>query len=149
VVLSLDADRLAVVVGARLAFGLPYRWARMSHHPDDNTHTYAAQLRRAGRPVSSRVVVRVGAQRQSTELDHFLSARWGLHVHWWGRTLYVPNRHEAWPVHDTELLELDDGLVAVAGFPGLTSRPPDHLGFSPGVQTVFGLPGNASDPRRP
>ena len=147
VFLSLDADRSAVVVGARLAFGLPYRWARMSHQANAHTHRYAAQLRRAGSPTSSVVTVRVGARRESTELDHFLSARWGLHVHWWGRTLYVPNHHEAWPVHDAELLELDDGLLAAAGFPGLTSRPPDHLGFSPGVHTDFGLPGDAARPR--
>jgi uncharacterized protein YqjF (DUF2071 family) len=148
VFLSLDADRAAVVVGARLAFGLPYRWTRMSYEATDDVHTYAAQLRPAGSTTSSRIVVRAGARRQSSELDHFLSARWGLHVHWWGRTLYVPNHHEAWPVHDAELLELDDGLVASAGLPGLTNRPPDHLGFSPGVHTVFGLPGDATRPRR-
>ena len=84
---------------------------------------------------------------ESTELDHFLSARWGLHVHWWGRTLYVPNHHEAWPVHDAEVLELDDDLVTSAGLPGLTSRPPDHVAFSPGVRTVFGFPGDATRPR--
>jgi uncharacterized protein YqjF (DUF2071 family) len=137
-----------VVVGARLAFGLPYRWTRMSYEATDDVHTYAAQLRPAGSTTSSRIVVRAGARRQSSELDHFLSARWGLHVHWWGRTLYVPNHHEAWPVHDAELLELDDGLVASAGLPGLTNRPPDHLGFSPGVHTVFGVPGDATRPRR-
>ena len=52
-------------------------------------------------------MVRAAARRQSTELDDFVSARWGLHVRWWGRTLYVPNRHEVWPVHDAEVLELE------------------------------------------
>jgi uncharacterized protein YqjF (DUF2071 family) len=148
VFLSLDADRAAVVVGARLTFGLPYRWARMSYRENGDVHTYAARLRRAGRPTASRVVVRVGARRQSTEVDDFLSARWGLHVHWWGRTLYVPNHHEAWPLHDAEVLALDDDLVASAGLPGLTTRPPDHVAFSPGVRTVFGFPGDATRPRR-
>ena len=149
VFLSLDADRAAVVVGARLTFGLPYRWARMTYSANGGVHTYAAQVRRAGRPTSSRVVVRPGALRQSTELDHFLSARWGLHVHWWGRTLYIPNHHEPWPMHDAEVLALDDGLVSSAGLPGLTARPPDHVAFSPGVRTTFGLPGDAAHPRRP
>lgn len=146
VFLSLDADRLAVVVGARVTFGLPYRWARMSYRAEGDVHTYAARLRRAG--TSSDVVVGAGARRHSTELDDFLSARWGLHVHWWGRTLYIPNHHEPWPLHDAELLGLDDGLVAAAGLPGLTSRPPDHVAFSPGVRTVFGLPRDADRPRR-
>ena len=150
VFLSLDADRAAVVVGARLTFGLPYRWARMHHDVSADVHTYAAQVRHAGRPkpITSRVVIRVGAPRESTELDHFLSARWGLHVHWWGRTLYVPNHHEVWPVHDADVLELHDDLVSSAGLPGLTTRPPDHVGFSQGVRTVFGLPGDAARPRR-
>jgi uncharacterized protein YqjF (DUF2071 family) len=148
VFLSLDADRAAVVVGARLAFGLPYRWARMTYSANGDVHTYAARPRRAGRPASSRVAIRAGERRESTELDDFLSARWGLHVHWWGRTLYAPNHHEPWPVHDAEVLELRDDLVASAGLPGLTTRPPDHVAFSPGVRTIFGLPGDAARPRR-
>ena len=93
-------------------------------------------------------MVRVGARRESTELDDFLSARWGLHVRWWGRTLYVPNHHEPWPVHDAEVLALDDQLMASVGLPGLAARPPDHVGFSPGVSTEFGLPGDARRGRR-
>ena len=147
VFLSLDADRAAVVLGARATFGLPYRWARMRHGVRDDVHTYDARLRTPGVRASSHITVRAGARRESTELDDFLSARWGLHVRWWGRTLYVPNTHEAWPVHDAEVLALDDGLVASVGLPGLTSRPPDHVGFSPGVFTEFGLPGDATRPR--
>lgn len=148
VFLSLDADRAAVVLGARAAFGLPYRWARMRYRVSDGVHSYDARLRRPGRPTESHVVVRAGARRQRTELDDFLSARWGLHVRWWGRTWYVPNRHEAWPVHDAEVLALDDGLVASVGLLGLTARPPDHVAFSPGVHTEFGFPGDAARPRR-
>ncbi|MBD3914686.1 DUF2071 domain-containing protein [Nocardioides hwasunensis] len=148
VFLSLDTDRAAVVLGARAGFGVPYRWARMRYHRDGDTHTYDARLRRPATPASSRLVVRAGAARTPTELDHFLSARWGLHTRWWGRTLYVPNRHAAWPVHDAELLEIDDGLLASVGLPELAARPPDHVGFSPGVHTEFGLPGDARRPRR-
>ena len=147
VFLSLDTDRAAIVVGARAAFGLPYRWARMRYRAEGDTLTYDARLRRRGSRPRSHVVVRAGARRESTELDHFLSARWGLHVRWWGRTLYVPNQHEAWPVHDAEVLALDDELVASVGLPGLTARPPDHVGFSTGVRTEFGFPGDAARPR--
>jgi len=147
VFLSLDTDRAAVVVGARAAFGLPYRWARMRYRVSGGVHSYDARLRRRGRPTRSRVVVRAGARRQSTELDDFVSARWGLHVRWWGRTLYVPNRHEVWPVHYAEVLALEDGLVASVGLPELAARPPDHVAFSPGVRTVFGFPGDAARPR--
>ncbi|WP_253943757.1 YqjF family protein [Nocardioides marmotae] len=149
VFLSLDASRAAVVVAARAAFGLPYRWARMRHRAAGDVHSYDARLLRPGTSVRSHVVVRAGERRASTELDDFLSARWGLHVHWWGRTLYVPNQHETWPVHDAEVLALDDGLMASVGLPDLASRTPDHVAFSPGVRTDFGFPGNAARPRRP
>ena len=148
VFLSLDADRAAVVVGARAAFGLPYRWARMRYRARGDAHSYDARLCRPGRRTGSHVVVRAGARRHSTELDDFVSARWGLHVRWWGRTLYVPNRHEVWPLHDAEVLELDDGLVASVGLPDLAARPPDHVAFSPGVRTEFGFPADATRPRQ-
>ena len=45
-------------------------------------------------------------------------------------------------------LALDDGLMDSVGLPGLASRPPDHVGFSPGVRTEFGLPVDARHPRR-
>jgi uncharacterized protein YqjF (DUF2071 family) len=147
VFLSLDTDRAAVVAGARTGFGVPYRWARMRHRADRDEHTYDARLRWPGVRASSHVVVRAGAVRESTELDHFVSARWGLHTRWAGRTLYVPNRHEQWPVHDAEVLALDDGLMASVGLPGLADRPPDHVGFSPGVHTDFGFPVDARRPR--
>jgi uncharacterized protein YqjF (DUF2071 family) len=148
VFLSLDADRAAVVVGARLAFGLPYRWARMRYQGNGHLHSYDARLRRPGVPTTSHVVIRAGARRPRTALDDFLSARWGLHVRWWGRTLYVPNRHEPWPVHDAEALALDDRLMASVGLPDLAVRPPDHVAFSPGVRTEFGFPRDAARPRR-
>ena len=147
VFLSLDTDRAAVVAGARAGFGVPYRWARMRHHAERDVHTYDARLRWPGVRASSHVVVRAGGARDSTELDHFVSARWGLHTRWSGRTLYVPNRHETWPVHDAEVLALDDGLMASVGLPGLADRPPDHVGFSPGVHTDFGFPVDARRPR--
>jgi len=148
VFLTLDANRAAVVVGARAAFGLPYRWARMRYRAGgDDVHSYGARVVRAGKRVESHIVVRAGARRQSTRLDDFVSARWGLHVRRWGRTLYIPNRHEAWPVHAAEVLTLDDGLMASVGLPDLAARPPDHVAFSPGVHTEFGFPGDATRPR--
>ena len=148
VFLSLDTDRLVVVAGARAVFGLPYRWARMRYNARDGVHTYDARLRRLGSRSVNHVAVRVGAPRRSTPLDDFVSARWGLHVRSWGRTLYVPNRHDAWPLHDAEVVELDDDLMASMGLGELAARPPDHVAFSPGVHAEFGLPGDATRPRR-
>lgn len=148
VFLSLDSDRAAVVLGARAAFGVPYRWARMRYRASGDVHSYDARLRHLGVRAESHIAIRVGAPRERTELDDFVSARWGLHARWCGRTLYIPNRHEAWPVHDAEVVALDDGLLASVGLPHLAARPPDHVAFSPGVRTDFGFPHAATRPRR-
>lgn len=132
---SLDATRLAVVAGARAAFGLPYRWASMSVDEHAGEHTYVTR-----RPHPSRVRVRVGARRAPGELEDFLTARWGLHERHLRRDWYVPNVHEPWPLHDAEVLDLEDTLLAAAGFPELAARPPDHVLWSPGVSVRFGFP---------
>ena len=152
VFLSLDCDRLPVVLGARAGFGVPYRWAAMSHRhsvgPAGEEHVYTSRLRLRRCPVTSRVAVRVGAPREPTELDHFVSARWGLHTRWAGRSLYVPNAHEPWPLREAELVGLGGNLLPSAGFGDLARRTPDHVAFSHGVHAEFGLPGDARRPRR-
>ena len=148
VFLSLDADRALVVAGARAAFGLPYRWARLGFAADGDDRRYTARLRWPNRRVASRVAVRAGGPAPDGPLERFLTARWGLHVAHLGRTWYVPNNHPAWPLRTAEVQELDDGLVAAAGLGDLAGRPPDHVAFSDGVPVEFGLPTPARTPRR-
>ena len=147
VFLSLDADRAVVVAGARMAFGLPYRWARMGFRDDGDERRYVTRLRW---PVqaTSRIAIRAGGLADDGPLERFLTARWGLHVAHLGRTWYVPNTHPPWPLRTAELLALDDGLVAGAGLGDLARRPPDHVAFSDGVAVEFGLPAPATRPRR-
>jgi uncharacterized protein YqjF (DUF2071 family) len=154
VFLSLDTDRAVVVAGARAALGLPYRWSRMRHqvHPGGgrdggDLHVYRSRLRWPGTRGTSHVAVRVGRPRRSTDLDTFLTARWGLHVRWLGRTLHVPNQHGRWPLRDATVERLDDGLLASVGLGELAGRTPDHVTFSEGVHTEFGFPGDARRPR--
>lgn len=152
--LSLDAQRLAVVAAARLAFGVPYRWARMQHavlttRDGRRTVSYRSQrLPGPGEPAASVVSLTVGAPLAApTSLDVFLTARFGLHTSHLGRTLWVPNTHRPWPLHDAQLVELDDSLVWAAGLGGIVQgRPPDSLRYSPGVRTEFGRPVLTSAP---
>lgn len=142
---TLEASRLAVVLGARVGFALPYRWARMRVTEVDGVLTYTSR-RRGRASVASRVVVRPGAPLPGRDALHdFLTARWGLHTRLVGRTLYVPNEHETWPLQRADVLELDDSLVASCGVPDVAG-PPDSVLFSRGVRTSFGLP---YDARRP
>ncbi len=152
VFLSLDCNRAIVVAGARATLAVPYRWARMTHALEHTTtsdeHTYTARLRWPGVQASSRIRVRVGDPQPRSPLMNFLSARWGAHTARWGRTIYVPNIHEPWPVRSAEVVELDDELLGSVGFGDLAQRPPDEVAFSDGVHAQFGLPTSANRPRR-
>lgn len=155
---SLDASRLAVVVGARAGLGLPYRWARMrgEERTRDDVRQLVWTMRSRwpgprggagpsdGRGLRSRVAIRIGERvgpdDADTPLTEFLSARWGLHTRHLGRTWYVVNEHATWDLRRAEVLALEDELLADAGFPTLAARPPDHVLFAEGVRTRFGLP---------
>jgi uncharacterized protein YqjF (DUF2071 family) len=140
VFLSLDADRLAVVAAARSVFGLPYRWARMDHVRSGDLHTYTSVLRWPGVRAATTIAVRVGPLLEPGPLEHFLTARWGLHTHRAGRTWYLPNHHPAWPLHTASLLTYTtNDLLSSVGLPDLTA-PPDHVMHSPGVPAEFALP---------
>lgn len=137
---SLDTDRAPVVGVARTVFGLPYRWARMRFRRSGAEVDYTARLRRRGARVGSQLVVQSGDEVLDGPLDRFLTARWGLHVARFGRTWYLRNTHEPWPLQSAELVRLDDDLLASVGFQGLSVRVPDHVAFSAGVRVTFSLP---------
>jgi uncharacterized protein len=137
---SLDAARLLPVLVAQASLRLPYKWSAMRLARDGDTYTYTCRRRWPGpRGATSRMVVRAGAPvDEPSPLEHFLTARWGLHVRAHGRTRYLPNVHPSWPLHRAELLDLDDELLAAAGLP--VSGPPHSVLFSPGVPVRFGSP---------
>ena len=148
---TLEASRLAVVLGARAAFSLPYAWSRMRVSETDGELTYASRRRwPQPRTATTTVVVRPGRMVTGPDpLAEFLTARWGLHTRAFGRTLYVPNQHETWPLQRADLLRLDDTLVSACGLPGVSDRPPDSVLFSRGVRTRFARPYDARRARRP
>ena len=149
---TLESQRLAFVLGAQLALGLPYRWSRMSIGQENHRLTYSSRRHRGcGRP-SSRVVVEVDPTADVVDdpLARFLTARWGLHTRHLGRTLYLPNTHRPWTLRPARLIEIEDDLLAHCGFPGLAARPPDSVLYSDGVSTTFGRGSVVQDsPPRP
>ncbi len=144
---SLDASRLLPVAVGRIGFGLPYMWSRMTVGTRGDTLTYTSTRRWPGpRGARSRISVRVGAPvAEPTELEHFLTARWGLHSTLLGRPVFVPNTHPRWPLHRAELIACDEDLVAAAGLPAPAGEPVSVL-YSPGVPARFARPAGA--PRR-
>ncbi|MEV2246577.1 DUF2071 domain-containing protein [Streptomyces sp. NPDC049970] len=138
---SLDASRLIPVAVARTVFRLPYRWSRMAVRREADTLTYTSTRRAPGpRGARSRIVLRTGAPiDRPTPLEHFLTARWGMHSTFHGRPMYLPNAHPRWPLHRARLIECDEDLVTAAGLPAPVGEPQSVL-YSPGVRVRFGRP---------
>jgi uncharacterized protein YqjF (DUF2071 family) len=143
VFLSLDANRLAVVLAARAA-GVPYVWShagfhRLEGHDGGGDTATGYSVRRFRRGARSDFAAVPDLDRAATDpLSIHLTARFGLHTRFGGRTLYVPNTHAAWPLYRAEVTMLNDELIAAAGIE--VSGPPDSVLFSPGVRTQFGRP---------
>ncbi|MFG6444532.1 YqjF family protein [Microbacterium sp. P07] len=142
---TLEAEHLLPVIGARALFGLPYRWARAGVRQDARAIEYRSRRHGTGAVhPGTRVRVAPGSTPVDTDLSRFLTARWGFHQAHLGRTTWAANEHEPWPLVDGELLALDDGLLADAGFPGLASRAPDSVlampAQHPGFLTRFSAP---------
>lgn len=138
---SLETSRLLSALAARGGLRLPYMWSAMSIARDGEDVVYRSRRRALGpRPADAAISVRMGELiDEPTELETWLTARWGLHVRAWGRTLHVPNEHPTWPLHRAELRHLDETLIAAAGIPAPAGAPVSVL-FSPGVPVSFGMP---------
>ncbi|MFJ4922930.1 YqjF family protein [Streptomyces sp. NPDC088725] len=139
---SLDAARLIPVAVGRWPFRLPYAWSRMTVDRDGDTLTYTSSRRLPGpRGAHSRIAVRIGGPvAEPSALEHFLTARWGLHTTTArGRPRFLPNTHPRWPLHRAELTECTGNLLTAAGLPEPSGDPVSVL-FSPGVPVRFGRP---------
>lgn len=139
---SLDASRLIPVAVARGVFRLPYLWSRMTVAQHGDVITYSS-TRRWPRPRGAhcRITVRAGESvADATELEHFLTARWGMHSAFFGRQLYLANTHPRWPLHRAELVECEENLIVAAGLPAPAADPVSVL-YSPGVPVRFQRPG--------
>lgn len=141
---SMDASRLIPVLMGRVGFRLPYLWSRMSVRTAADTVTYTSSRRWPGpRGARSLITVRTGERiEEPTGLEHFLTARWGMHNAFFGGTespAYLPNDHPRWPLYRAELLTCEQDLVTAAGLPAPTD-PPVSVLYSPGVPVRLGRP---------
>ena len=139
---SLDAARWPAVVGARLAYGLPYFWARMRIEEDEIGVRY--QSRRIWpRPASEATQISIASgsrflDSELSDLDHFLTARYRLFTLLRGKLAYAPIEHEPWPLVRARLLELRDNLIAPAGLAQSRSEPLVH--YSADISVRIGAP---------
>ena len=133
------------------AYGFPIRGRRCacaarttcSPTPPDGT------LRGSGAHEPCRGETRSAPIARPTQLELFLTARWGLHVLWHSRTVHLPNEHTPWPLHRAAASAWRTNSSTAAGLPHMTDAPVSVL-YSPGVSVRFGKPSTCcSCPRTP
>jgi uncharacterized protein len=127
---SLDAARLAAVLGARVAYHLPYFWAKMSVAFENEAIHYRSRRKRPhAANVTSDIVVKPGKRFADEELDdraHFLTARYRLYTLMHGRLGWAQIEHEPWPLARATVIELKQSLVEAAGLLGPQCQPLVH-----------------------
>jgi uncharacterized protein len=124
---SLDATRLFAVATGRTLWRLPYCWSSMRVRRDGDVMTYGCRRRWPAR-VRSEQRIRIGAVRghATSDLEHWLTARWQLFAATRRGCLRGRVEHSRWPLHDAEWLGGDANLLAAAGLPEPTTRPLVH-----------------------
>jgi len=138
---TLDVPRLAAVAAARNAYRLPYCWARMRLQRAGSEVSYGSTRRWPGGSARTSIVVEVGealAPGEATELEHFLTARWGLYTQLRRGIAYAPVEHPRWPLRRARLIDLRETMIGAAGLPSVAGDPLVH--FSPGVEVRIGRP---------
>ncbi|WP_433249485.1 YqjF family protein [Streptosporangium sp. CA-135522] len=139
--LSLDAGRLAAVLGARAGYRLPYHWSDMSVRAESGRHAYRCRRRWPG-PAGARcdVGVELGAPLADSERDEltdFLTERYRLFTVIGGRPAHAEVEHRPWPLQRARLTHLDQGLVQAGGLCAPDHDPIVHA--SAGVRVRVGM----------
>ncbi|MBV9441308.1 MAG: DUF2071 domain-containing protein [Acidobacteriaceae bacterium] len=127
---TLEASRLLAVLGARLFFRLPYRWARMSVL---RTRTRVAY--RSARWIgegNNHLVIEPGQPIRAGDRENFLTARYRLYTILQGRIAYAQIFHHRWPLHAAKALHIEQNLFANSGVPQPSGAP--HLLYSPRLE---------------
>ena len=136
---SLEATRWITAMAARWGYRLPYTWARMQVKQRADVWTWWSERRYPHGGGTMWAEAQVGERIQPTELEVFLTSRWGLHSTLAGRTVWTPNEHAPWVLHEVRLRGLAEDLVARAGL-SVGPVPTERVLFAPGVHTTFGMP---------
>lgn len=138
--LSLDAARLPIVAFARWTIGFPYVWSTMAIDRTGDRWTYETARRRWPRSpaASTRLVVDAGPIVEPTDLDVFLTARWGTVAEWRGQLRHHPVDHPPWTLRAATIVELDDTAVIAAGLTAPSGEP--LVRVADAVDARFGRP---------
>lgn len=133
---SLEADRLAAVAGARIAYRLPYRWAKMRVRCGFGGMEYTS--RRIWGTGRAHIAIQNGVAIQPNELERFLTARFRLYTRIAGRLAFAQVHHAPWPLESAAAIRVDQNVIENSGVPAPAGEPLVH--FSRGVYVRIGRP---------
>jgi uncharacterized protein YqjF (DUF2071 family) len=136
---SLEATRSLTSMAARWGYRLPYTWANMHVRRRGDRWWWRSDRRYPLGGGSMRLEAQTGEEIEPTDLEVFVTARWGLHHEAFGATWWTPNEHDPWVLHAAKVVELRQDLVAQAGIV-VADQPTLRPLYSPGVYTAFGFP---------
>jgi uncharacterized protein len=127
---SLEAARLAAVLGARAAYHLPYFWAGMSVASENGAIRYRSRRHWPHhRSAISDILVQPGERFPPFEIgerDHFLTDRFRLYTLARGRLVHAEIEHPPWPLARAHVLTLQETLFQSAGLPPPAGAPLVH-----------------------
>ncbi len=133
---TLDASRLAAVIGARVLYRLPYRWARMRVDEQDGVVRYQSRRLLPFDGARSLIEIQPGRQLQPSQFDTFLTARFRLYTVAAGQIASADIEHEPWPLRRAEVLQLEQNLFEKSGVPQPAGQPVVH--FAPHLDVRVG-----------
>jgi hypothetical protein len=127
---SLEAARLAAVLGARIGYHLPYFWAEMHVTSKDGVIHYRS---RRHWPHSSGATTDIAIQPGElygsgdlTDRDHFLTARYRLYSTFRGQLRHADIEHPPWPLARANVIHLRQTLFDAARLPAPQGMPLVH-----------------------
>jgi uncharacterized protein len=127
---SLDASNTIAVLGARLAFHLPYFKAHMSLERWDRTIRFTSRrTHRRAAPAEFKAFWTVGdelGEARPGSLDFFLIERYCLYSAHGGRLFRARIFHHPWRLHRADLLSYSSTMIESQGLPAPGDEPLLH-----------------------
>ncbi|HZQ52794.1 MAG TPA: DUF2071 domain-containing protein [Bryobacteraceae bacterium] len=123
---TLEAGRLAAVLGARTLYRLPYRWSDMRVSVRGRETRYWSARKWPFGCGATDIVVESGDPIAPGEFDHFLTARYRLYTNIGTKLAFAQIEHAPWPLRSARVLRLGQTLVEESGVPRPCGEPVVH-----------------------
>jgi len=123
---TLEAARLPAVMLARTWYHLPYRWAAMQVHRQGSQIEYLSRRSRLFGKGNTDIAIEIADPMETTDLDHFLTARYRLYAAAGNRLAYAQIEHEPWPLRAGTVTRLNEDLIENSGVPRPKGMPLVH-----------------------